>query len=235
MKKTLLSVTIMLTAAVAFSQTSIEFIPAAGYTFSEKINFNNAYGRIGDGLNFGGSFQFNFSRGFGLELMYQRMDPVAKMYNYPSNVIEAPYYTVSPGINYAMIGPVQSVGVPGAPVRLFLGPLIGAAIFTPGPDDNSSNAKFAWGLQAGTNIYFAPWIGLRLSARLLSAVEPYDGGYYFGSFGDRQGNGNGYSGGSSIYQFGFNAGLILGLGRPFPERKPKAYHRTPQPKRYYYY
>ena len=232
----------VLLAASSFAQSSIEFIPTAGYTFKDRIDFNTAYGRLGDAVNYGGAIQFNFNKRFGLEFMYERQDPTAKMYDYPVGRGQSPYYTTTAGINYALISPVFSAQVPGSPVHLFFGPLIGASIFTPGPDDQSSNIKFAYGLQAGTNIYITPRLGIRLSAKILSATESNDGGYYFGSFGDGSGNGGnnyyGYSN-SNIYQFSLNAGLIIGLGRVFPQHayraRPQQEQPAPRRRRYYYY
>ncbi|MDP4128968.1 MAG: hypothetical protein Q8918_04955 [Bacteroidota bacterium] len=220
---------------LSFGQSSIEFIPMAGYTFPEKLNFNDSYGRLGDAINLGGSFQFNFNRHFGLELMYDRVDATAKMYDYGSPINRAPFYQTQAGINYIMLGPVSTVQVPGSPVHLFFGVLLGAAVYTPGPDDLSSNAGLAWGLQTGANIYFTRRVGLRISARLLSGTAPDQGsGYYLGSFGESH---NGYYSNPSIYQFGLNAGLIIGLGHALPEyrRTERQRRHAPRPRRYYYY
>jgi hypothetical protein len=236
MKKTIsLAGLMFVLLGFSYGQSSIEFIPMAGYTFPDKLNFDQSYGRISGGLNLGGSFQFNFSRHFGLELMYDRMDAPAKMYNYGGSIDQAPIYQTQSGTNYIMVSPVSTVQVPGSPVHLFFGALLGAAIYTPGPTNFSSNAGFAWGLQTGANIYFTQRLGLRISARLLSAEAPGQGsGYYFGSFGENHG---GYYTNPSIYQFGFNAGLIIGLGRPLAEykRPQRTYRRSPPPQRRYYY
>lgn len=237
MKKTVwISLLMLGSFATSFAQTSIEFIPMGGYTFADKLNFDQSFGRISDGFNVGGSFQFNFARHFGLELMYNRVDADANMYDYGSNRNQTPFYHTRAGINYITVGPVSSVQVPGSPVHLFFGAMMGAAVYTPGPDNFSSNVAFAWGLQTGTNIYFTDRLGLRLSARLLSALPTDHGsGYYFGSFGELHG---GYYANPPIFQFAFNAGLIIGLGKPLPEyRKPArpAHRPPPQPRRYYYY
>ena len=238
MKKTILLTGLMLgILGISFSQSSIEFIPMGGYTFPEKLNFDQSYGRIGDAFNVGGSFQFNFNRHFGLELMYNRVDATAKMYDYGNPVNRPPFYQTQTGINYIMLGPVSTAQVPGSPVHLFFGALLGAAIYTPGPDDLSSNVGFAWGLQTGANIYFTRRLGLRISGRLLSGAAPNHGsGYYFGSFGESHG---GFFSNPSIYQLGFNAGLVIGLGQALPEykRAERTPHRRPasHPRRYYYY
>ncbi len=239
MKKAILLSGLMLgILGISYSQSSIEFIPMGGYTFPEKLSFDQSFGRIGDAINVGGSFQFNFNRHFGLELMYNRVDATAKMYDYGSSLNQAPVYQTQAGINYIMLGPVSTAQVPGSPVHLFFGALLGAAIYTPGPADISySNAAFAWGLQTGANIYITRRLGLRISGRLLSGAAPHHGsGYYFGRFGENHG---GYFSNPPIYQLGFNAGLVIGLGQALPEYKPAERNPrrrlAPRSRRYYYY
>jgi len=55
---------------VSFAQSSVEFIPTGGYTFADKLNFANSFGRVDAAFNYGGSFQFNFNRNFGIEVAY---------------------------------------------------------------------------------------------------------------------------------------------------------------------
>jgi len=218
---------------VGFAQSSIEFIPMGGYTFADKLNFANTFGRIEAGFNYGGSFQFNFNRHLGIELVYNRMQVPAKLYNYGALPGDVPIYQTSAGINYIMAGPVSSFPLPGSPVTLFFGADLGAAIFTPSPNSFSSNASFAYGLQFGTNIYVDPRFGIRLSGRLLGTA-PSSSGYYFGAWGDPGGY---YYNQPGIVQFGFNVGFIIGLGRELPSyQKAQRAPRGPrQPRKYYYY
>jgi hypothetical protein len=219
-------------SGVSFSQSSIEFIPMGGYTFADKVDFSNSFGRIDAGFNYGGSFQFNLNRRFGIELMYNRLDVPAKVYPYGAVPGDAPLYQTNAGINYIMAGPITSLPLPGSPVTLFFGADLGAAIYTPGPDDFSSNVKFAFGLQAGTNIYVDPRFGIRLSARLLG-IAPSSTGYYFGSWGDPGGY---YFTDPGIFQFGFNVGFIIGLGKELPAyQKAQRAPRGHKPRKYYYY
>ena len=131
------------------AQTSFEIIPTGGYTFPDQLNFYNSYGRIEGALNWGGSMQFNVNRNFGIELQYTRIDAQSGIYKagYPS---QQPISQQNVGINYIMAGPVQSFGFPGSPIHFFFGGLLGAAVFSPGPNDYSTNTKFAWGLETGT-------------------------------------------------------------------------------------
>jgi hypothetical protein len=170
-------------SASSLAQTTIELIPQGGFTFADKVNFNNTYGRINEGFNYGGSLQFNINRHLGIEFMYNRMDVVAGVYNYGAMVGNAPLYQTNAGINYVMAGPVTSFPLPNSPANLFFGMDLGAAFFSPGPVDYSSSAKFAYGFQFGTNIYVDPRIGIRLSGRLLGTAPT--SGYYFGAWGSR--------------------------------------------------
>ena len=198
---------------ISFAQSSIEFIPTGGYTFGDKLNFASTFGRIDAAFNYGGSFQFNFNRHMGIEIAYNRMQVPAKLYNYGAIPGDAPTYQTSAGINYIMAGPVTRFPLPESPVSLFMGADLGAAIFTPSPNSFSSNAAFAYGFQAGADIFVDPQFGIRLSARLLGTA-PTSSGYYFGYWGDP----GGYllSPIPALLQFGFNLGLIIGLGKVLP-------------------
>jgi len=230
-KGVLLSALFCCIIGVVTAQTSIELIPQGGYTFADKLNFSNTFGRIDEGFNFGGSLQFNMNRRIGIELMYNRMNVPAAIYNYGAIPGDAPIYQTNAGINYIMAGPVSSFPLPNSPATLFFGADIGAAFFSPGPADFSSNVRFAYGFQAGTNIYLDPRFGLRLSARLLGTA-PSDG-YYFGGWGDPGGY---YGFNPGIVQFGFNVGLIIGLGQVLPTyQKVQRAHHPPKQRRYYYY
>jgi hypothetical protein len=216
----------------ASAQSSIEFIPMAGYTFADQLNFNSTFGRLDAGINYGGSFQFNFSRRLGIEIMYNRMDVPAKLYNYGAIPGSIPIYQTNAGINYIMAGPVSSFPIPGSPVSLFFGADLGAAIFTPSPVTFSSNAAFAYGAQFGANIYVDPRFGIRLSGRLLGTA-PASSGYYFGAWGDPSGY---YYSTPGIVQFAFNIGFIIGLGKPLPAyQQQQRAPRGPRPRKYYYY
>ena len=217
---------------ISFAQSSIEFIPTGGYTFGDKLNFANTFGRIDAAFNYGGSFQFNFNRHMGIEVAYNRMQAPAKLYNYGAIPGDAPTYQTSAGINYIMAGPVTRFPLPESPVSLFMGADLGAAIFTPSPNSFSSNAAFAYGFQAGADIFVDPQFGIRLSARLLGTA-PTSSGYYFGYWGDPGGS---YFTNPGLLQFGFNLGIIIGLGKVLPAYQHAVMQtRPPHPRIYYYY
>ncbi len=74
-------------AARSYAQTAVEFIPTAGYTFSDRTDFYSAYGRIADGLNLGGSIKFNINRGIGIEFLYSHMNTTSGLYQYGNDLI----------------------------------------------------------------------------------------------------------------------------------------------------
>jgi len=234
MRKTGIILTLtLLIATSSFSQSSVEFIPSAGYTFASRTNFYDSYGRIDGGLNLGGSLKFNLNRSFGIELLYDHMNTQSGLYDYGYGRNKLSGGDLS--LDYIMIGGVQSFTIPGSTVRPFVGAFLGAAVFTPGTSpgtaDYSTDTKFAVGMQLGTNIYISPRVGLQLKAQLLSPVDAADGGFYFSNFG----SGGGISTYSDIYQFSLNAGLIIGLGRVLPEQVYRARSRRPGPRHYRYY
>jgi len=237
MKKTaLLSLFTFVCIFHTMAQTSFELVPTGGYTFPDQVNFYNAYGRIESSLNWGGSLIFNASRHFGIEMMYNRIDASSGIYNYGSQSL---LQKQDVSINYIMAGPVQNITFPESSLQLFFGGLLGAAIFSPNPVDNTNNTKFAWGVNMGTNVYVSPRLGIKLKAQLLSPVQGASGGYYFGNFGGAAAT-YGYT---AIYQFGLNAGLIIGLGSEFSKPGTRVIHSShhyyrsypPPPSSYYYH
>jgi outer membrane protein with beta-barrel domain len=218
----------LIMATSSFAQTSVELIPTVGYTFANRTDYYNSYGRINDGLSLGGSLKFNINQSTGIEILYSHMNTSSGLYPYG-------YDTKLSGtdltFDYIMLGAVQSFGIPNSTVRPFVGGFLGAAIMTPGSESGyTSDTKFAVGVQLGTNIYFTPQLGLQLKAQMLAPVDVVSSGLYFSNYG----SGGGISTYSDIYQFSLSAGLIIGLGRVLPQQ---TYHRSyrPGPRHYRYY
>ena len=224
---------VVLAALHSFAQTSVELIPTAGYTFASRTNFYDSYGRISDGLSLGGSIKFNLNRSFGIELLYSHMGTQSGLYDYGY-----PRTKIAGGdlsLDYIMAGAVQSFTIPNSTVRPFIGAFLGAAVLTPGvtTTDQTSDTRFAMGVQLGTNIYMSPRFGLQLKAQLLAPVDATGGSYYYNGY-NSGGNVSTYS---DIYQFSLSAGLIIGLGRVLPAQtyhRARSYRPRPRPYRYYY-
>src|SRR5579872_3638452 len=95
---------ILLLSARSFAQTAVELIPTAGYTFPDRNNFYNTYGRIGDGVSFGGSIKFNATRNLGFEVMYSHLGATNGLYSYSPDQPAIQLYNLN--FDYIMAGPV---------------------------------------------------------------------------------------------------------------------------------
>ncbi len=213
----------LVTTPAIFAQTTIDFIPSGGYTFSNRTNFGDSYSRINGAANYGASLMFNVNRRFGVELQYDHMGTTSGLYSYGEGI------TISRGNlseDYILLGLVPYLGDPNAPVRPFIGGLIGAGVFTPGVDGSPSDTKFTLGAELGTDMYVTPRFGFRIKAQLLSPIDNGEG-YYIG-----QNPSIGNSAPSNVYQFSLNAGVIIGLGRILPNEQRRVMYRRPRP-RYY--
>ncbi|HLZ85705.1 MAG TPA: hypothetical protein VKQ52_00640 [Puia sp.] len=216
-------------SAGVFAQTSVELIPTAGYTFANRTDFYNTYGRISDGFSYGGSIKFNVNRSFGIEVLYSHMNTTTGLYYYGPDQTPVGQYNLK--FDYIMAGPIESFTIPNSTVRPFIGALLGAAIMTPDMSSGySTDTRFAVGFQLGTNIYLSPRVGIQLKAQLLSPVDGAGGGFFVSNYG----GGGGIDTYSSIYQFSLSGGIIIGLGRVLPAQ---VYHpaRRPRPRYYRYY
>ena len=218
-------------SAGAFAQSSVELIPSVGYTFASHNDFYNTYGRIADGVSYGGSIKFNVTRSFGIEVLYSHMNTTTGLYNYGDD--QNPIYGLSNlQLDYIMAGPVESFSIPNSTVHPFIGAMLGAAILTPGANSGyNSDTRFAVGFQLGTNIYLNPRVGIQLKAQVLSPVDGAGSSFFLSNYG----SGGGLDTYSSIYQFTLGGGLIIGLGRVLPKDTYRPYGRRPRPRYRYYY
>jgi hypothetical protein len=224
-RKILILPVMLLLAAQSFAQTSVELIPQFGYTFPARNDFYNDYGHVAGSLNVGAAVDFNVTRSFGFEILYNHQSTSSGIYNYGydgGNFLGGGNLSQ----DYIMGGFVFSGTIPNSTVRPFLGVLLGADIITPGTIGYTSNTYFATGLQLGTNIFISPRVGIQLKAQLLTPVGSAGGAYYYSNY-----YGGGINPNQSIYSFTLGGGLIIGLGRILPAQ---VYRARPRP-RYRYY
>jgi len=213
-------------ATASFAQAYVEILPSVGYTFSDRVNDYNTYGKIDGSVNYGGSMMFNINRRVGFELMYNHMSTTSAAYYYGPQ--EAPLTKGNLSIDNIMFGPVGYFNVPGSPVRPFIGGLLGASIYSPGGYGYSNDTKFTVGAELGTNVYLNPWFGLRFKAQVLAPVDGSGQGFYVGN-----NNNNTVAQYSGVLQFSLNAGVVIGLGRIMPELRPRPHVQRPRYRRYY--
>ncbi|NMM48136.1 outer membrane beta-barrel protein [Marinigracilibium pacificum] len=188
----------------------------AGYVFKDKVDSyysNNAYfeGKIQDGLRWGVGVEYNVPDLMAIELQYKRQETNSPTY-YKDNKFgsEIQFTDFDVNINWIMVNATRYFPVSEL-VEPFFGVGVGAGIFDiTNPDNGRSDSatKFSWQFRGGTNLWLSSNIGLRLQASLFSATQAFGGGLYFGTGGI----GGGVNNYSSMYQFGFDGGLVLKLG-----------------------
>ena len=219
---------VLLSSTGILAQTAVELIPQVGYSFAERNDFYNTYGRIEGGLNLGGAINFNINRNVGIEVLYNHTSGNSGVFYYGydggNQINGGPLHQ-----DFIMAGPVFSGNIPNSTVRPFLGVLLGADVMTPAPGWQA-NSYFAAGFQLGTNIYISPGVGIQLKAQLLSPVGSAAGAFYYNNY-----YGGGIDPNQSTVQFTLGGGLIIGLGRVLPQPRPRPVYRRPRPRYYRYY
>ncbi|NVK49388.1 MAG: outer membrane beta-barrel protein [Cyclobacteriaceae bacterium] len=193
---------------------SIRFNTYAGYIF--KNSFNSYYssssfyeGTVQDGFRWGLGIEYQPAPELGVEIQYLRQNT-----NAPTRYADGGFLggdiqntDFDLGLNWVMVNgnryfPMNDV------VEPFVGAGIGLGIFSiKNPDNgNSSTAtKLGWNVRGGSNFWLAENVALKLQASLFSAVQSVGGGFYFGTGG----SGAGLSTYSTLYQFGFEGGLVF--------------------------
>ena len=212
--KTILSILLLTFFIPAFSQHT-RLNGYANYVFDDGVDSrydaNNYYdGTIKGGFQWGLGLEYLMHENKGIELFYLRQDTKAPI-TYLNGVGTPKFANFDVEINWITIGGNNYFRQPGGKVEGFGGFNLGMAIFdVENPTNNNSNSatKFAWGLQAGVNIWATPKVAIKLQTQLLSAVQSAGGGLYFGTGG----SGGGVSAYSSMYQFGLGGGLSFNLG-----------------------
>lgn len=215
--KRLFTLMLFATIATAFCSNSYsQSFRINGYGFYaldddvEAISGNNYFrGTIKGSAIWGGGFEYNAIKDFGIELAYYRQD----------TEVPTDYYTGATnnkvfklGGNFIMLGVNRYLTIPRSPIEPFAGGMIGLAIIEnkePMPGAESSETKFAWQLKAGVNIMATKQIGLKLQAHILSAVQSVGGGLYLGTGGTSAG----LTTNSSMLQFGIGGGLVFKFGK----------------------
>jgi hypothetical protein len=169
-------------------------------------------GTVKGGFQYGGGLEVMPYPAIGLEFTYLRLDSKAPMHYWdPNGGIGGGGAETFTDFDMTQNWLFLSVNkyVPVNPkVEPFGGFQFGMDIIdVKNPDNNNSAGatKFAWGARLGVNIWASEKVGIKLQAGLLSAVQAFGGGIYFGTGGA----GAGVSGFSTYYQVNFGGGLVF--------------------------
>jgi hypothetical protein len=181
------------------------------YAFDDKVdNYNSAtdyvQGTIKGGFEYGGGLEFILRPAYGIEFSYLRLDSKVSVDYYSNgdqsnNIDLASNYLLLGANRYLLINPR---------LEPYFGLQLGMGIYNADNQDTNTSgsaSKFAWGIKAGANIWLSDKIGIKLQAGLLSAVQSFGGGLYFGTGGA----GAGVTGYSTYYQWTLGGGLIFDI------------------------
>ncbi|PIF29892.1 outer membrane protein with beta-barrel domain [Flavobacterium sp. 9] len=160
-----------------------------GYTFSDKVDFDDSYARVEDGFEYGAGLEYFIMDNASIELKYNRLDTHMPLY---TNIL-TPKFGVPPGtqlnagndkgaINYILADYTYYFMDSSQQVRPFLGAGAGVAILeTP---NSGSGTYFAWEIKGGVKIKTSSPLSINLHAYLqsMSAAVGYDyyWDYYYG-------------------------------------------------------
>jgi hypothetical protein len=204
--RTYLSALVLASMVSSVSAQNVRLNFFSGYTYQDRFPIGGTYygytyseGRIADGQHYGGSIEFEVRSNHSVELLYQQQNAEGYL---GTGLTEFGPYDVR--IHYMMIGGLSTIPFSDA-VGGYGGLNIGAGWMT---GDNEAT-KFAWGLKGGLQFNLSDVVGIRAGAQLLSPVQSFGGGFYFGTGGA----GAGVSTYSSIYQFAWTGGLTFTLPR----------------------
>jgi opacity protein-like surface antigen len=217
MNKLFLSLAFILTCGFSQAQ-GLRFNTYGGYVFADRFDSyysNTSYfkGRVEDGFRWGAGFEYLIPGGKAIEIQYLRQDANAPTTYLDSGITGGNIRTTNfdLGINWIMLNftnyfPVSEV------VEPFAGGGLGMGIFSINNPDNGNSqtpTKFGWNIRGGTNLWVSENIAIRLQASLFSAVQSVGGGLWLGTGGA----GAGLTTFSTMYQFGFDGGLVFKIPR----------------------
>lgn len=183
-------------------QGALTLLTFESFTFADKYQTYYGYGRVEDGFSWGAGLEFGVDNRTAVELIYQNYKADAYYDDYLYNRISG-----TGTFNYIMLG-----GTSYAPMNEKVSGFgsfdLGMCIIHPGGNISSySNdvTKFAMGGRLGVRIAPSDRISLRLHAQLMSPLQWFGGGYYFGSGG----SGASVTAGGTIYQFNLGGSVNI--------------------------
>ncbi len=213
MKKLLFSIVMIALTNFAIGQ-ELRLNTYGGYVFKDQFDsyFSNSSffdGTIQDGFRWGVGLEYHIPQRGAIELQYLRQDTNAPTIYQDGGIFDGELQQTDfdLAINWIMINGTKYIPV-NETVEPFVGAGIGMGIFGVMNPDNgrsSTETKFAWNFRGGSNFWVAENVAIRLQASLFSAVQSLGGGLYFGTGGV----GAGLNSYSSLFQFGFDGGIVF--------------------------
>ena len=179
-----------------------------GYTFKDKVEFDNSYAYVEDGFEYGAGLEYFIMDNASVELKYNRLDTKMPLYTKaltPNNSVPAGTQLNAGddkgAINYILADYTYYFGANSQKALPFLGAGAGVAILESPQSGNGT--YFAWEIKAGVKVKTNSPLSINLHAYLqsMSAAVGYDyyWSYYWGPVAVDD-----YA---STFQFGLGASL----------------------------
>jgi opacity protein-like surface antigen len=218
MKKLLFSLALVICYNLTSQAQELRLNTYAGYVFQDKVDSyysSSSYfeGTIEESLRWGLGIEYKIDANKAFELQYLRQDTNAPITyqdgGYLGGALQNTNFDAA--MNWIMLNGTNYIQV-NETVEPFIGGGIGMGIYNiENPDNGNSDGgtKFAWAIRGGSNFWVSENVAIRIQANLMSAVQSVGGGIYFGTGG----TGAGLSTYSTMYQFGFDGGLVIRIPR----------------------
>lgn len=169
-----------------------------GYVFSDKVEYENSYGYVEDGFEYGLGLEYFIMENNSLELKYNRLDTKLPLYGQMGTQINAG--DDKGAINYVLLDYTYYFGSNSQKAIPFLGAGAGISILeTP---QSGSGTYFAWEIKAGVKIKTDSPLSINLHAYLQSMSAAVGDDYYWTYYGVV-----GVTDYVSTFQFGLGASL----------------------------
>jgi opacity protein-like surface antigen len=218
MKKLLFSLALVICHNLTSQAQELRLNTYAGYVFQDKVDSyysSSSYfeGTIEESLRWGLGIEYKIDANKAFELQYLRQDTNAPITyqdgGYLGGALQNTNFDAA--MNWIMLNGTNYIQV-NEILEPFIGGGIGMGIYNiENPDNGNSDGgtKFAWAIRGGSNFWVSENVAIRIQANLMSAVQSVGGGIYFGTGG----TGAGLSTYSTMYQFGFDGGLVIRIPR----------------------
>ncbi len=188
------------------AQVEISLLTFESYSFADKVVTDDGFdGKINDGFQWGGGFEFLFRERMAIELIYQRLDTDGYLFRpvVSGTNIVTDQTAGKIGIDYYLLG--------GTRYQPFTEKISGFSTLNAGlgvistKDNNkdSNTEKVCWGARLGLKFKASDKVSIRVHGQLLSAVQALGGGIYLGTGG----TGAGVTGYSTFWQFNLGGSI----------------------------
>ncbi len=188
-------------ATAAWAQPTITLMTFESYTFADKFDTEFGTGKIEDGFQWGGGFEFGLAETAAIELIYQNLKTTAYYDGYSLSGSRRLEGDVT--VHYIMLGGTKYMPI-NDKIAGFGTLNMGAGwMETSESLESDPPTKFSIGGRLGLRFMATEKVSLRIHTQLFSPVQWAGGGFFFGTGGA----GAGVSTGSTIWQFNLGGSL----------------------------